>query len=160
MKKYFAIVAVFLSACAIQPRQIPARIYQPTGEIIQANFNWVGGLTGSVNVNKSQEICKGEYSTLRSGTTSTSVGVVSWGSIFSLGTSTSSVSENAQRGSAVAVCPSGEMIECEYTISFNPGYRGGEDPDLLVGSGSCKSNKTDIIYKLMIAGGGRPHIIK
>ena len=88
-----------------------ARAYNlETGQVIPATFGYTGSGKGPIQFQfPSGETCSGEYVTLAGGTTA-------WGSIYgTVYTSYSSAQvDSAQKGSAIATCPDGVVIECEY----------------------------------------------
>lgn len=111
------------------------------GRVLEASFLWKGDLVGPAMIQREAEACTGQYSTIVEGRTSVSggLGVNPWGGIFSSMYSTNTT-EKAQRGMAVAVCPSGMTFECEYVT--NAGLFS------LSGHGACKDNRGES-YRLM-----------
>ena len=126
--------AVFTSSCAIHVEK-EARLYDmKAATIIPATFIYTGSGQGAITATLPDgSSCKGEYSTIPSGSQS-------WGQIYSLYGSANVVtatSSRSNRGSAVVICVSGIAIECEYLTS-----------GLTTGNGFCKDNK-GAGYRLM-----------
>lgn len=143
MKKCFLLTALgmalaALSGCAsLQPRDIPAKLYSlQDGVVTPGIFFWQGKLKGPVSVQRAQETCPGEFNTIIEGRSSSAQ---SWGQIFSASSSSSST-EHAQKGTAIAVCPSSVVYECEYVVNLTR-----EGPS---GHGACKDNRSGT-YRLM-----------
>lgn len=138
-----SLAAVFAaSACVIMKT---ARIYDlDTGNILQASFKYSGSGKGPITVAKPDgATCAGEYVTVAGGTTG-------WGTVFATvyppggrattatGTVITSNVENMQKGSAVASCSDGMVMECEYVTSAGRAQ----------GYGACTDNH-GARYKLM-----------
>lgn len=136
-----AISSLLLVAC-VSRMVIPGRLYDiNSGTMLRGEFVWEGKTSGPTTVMNAEESCSGEYRTIVSGqtTTSTGVGMNGWGRLFSTMYSTSTV-DKAQKGWAVAVCPSGRAFECEYITNVR---LSGVD-----GHGVCRDNK-GANYRLM-----------
>jgi hypothetical protein len=121
---------------------IPGRLYDMnSGTVLQGAFVWQGTTSGPTTITKADEACTGEYRTIVQGqtTTASGVGVNGWGRLFSTMYSTSTV-ERAQKGMALAICPSGQTFECEYITNVR---LSGVD-----GHGVCRDNKGGN-YRLM-----------
>lgn len=122
-----SLAAIALAACAAQ-----ARLYDlESGQVLTADYT-KGVPHGELVVHHPDGPCTGEYSTVVSG---------SWGAIFASGAGGATASAQgmsvgfAQRGAAVAVCPGGRTIECEYVSSGR-------------GTGYCRDNRGGR-YRLM-----------
>lgn len=141
MRGLAAVVGVVvLAGCAT--REIPSKLFDmQNGQVLSASFLWKGDLTGPATIFRPSEACTGQYSTIVQGRTSYGVGTAAgaWGGLFSTLYSSSSV-ERAQKGMAVAICPSGITFECEYIT--NVGFTG------VSGHGACKDNR-GTAYRLM-----------
>ena len=133
-------LAAVLAGCATI--EIPGKMYDmKSGKVLAASFLWNGETSGPTTINREDEACKGEYRTIIEGRTSIGTGstVGAWGGLFSSLYSTSST-ERAQKGMAVAICPSGVTFECEYVT--NVGFT------KVTGHGACKDNRGEA-YRLM-----------
>lgn len=142
------ITAALLAGC-VTARDIPSRLYDIDGGIVMdASFYWSGGYSGPATITKTDEACRGEYQTIRLGSTTVGQGSTTitgpasvWGTIFNSLYASTTV-EHAQRGYAVAICPSGEAFECEYIT--NVSFSG------VSGHGACRSNRGRK-YRLMFS---------
>lgn len=124
------------------PMDIPSKLYDlKSGNVLHASFVWRGDGSGPTTITKADEVCAGEYRTIMEGRTSVGVGATAgpWGAIFGALHSTSST-EKAQRGFAVAICPSKHAFECEYVTNVSLGG--------VTGHGACKDNRGET-YRLM-----------
>src|SRR5262245_19056405 len=106
----------FGAACVIVKT---ARVYDlDNGTILQATFKYSGSGKGPVACTKSDAVsCSGEYVTVASGTTG-------WGTVFApvyppggrgttaTGAVITSEVDRIQKGSAVATCSHGMVVEC------------------------------------------------
>lgn len=140
MKILIAVAALVLAGCAT--REIPSKLYDmKNGTVLPATFLWKGDLTGPTTIVRPDEVCVGEYRTIIEG--KTTIGSASsmgpWGALFGTIHSSTSV-ESAQKGMAVAICPSAVTFECEYIT--NVSFTG------LSGHGACKDNRANT-YRLM-----------
>lgn len=142
MNKKITVAICTLSLIGCATIEIPSKLYDVKGgKILTASFLWKGDVFGPVTVYKENEICQGEYRSIIEGRTSVGVGsaVGAWGGIFGTLYSASST-ERAQKGVAIAMCPSGMAFECEYIT--NVGFTS------VSGHGACKDNR-DGSYRLM-----------
>jgi hypothetical protein len=122
------LLGFLFSGCAMQ-----ARLYDlDAGSVLQATY--MGGLgRGSITIHHPEGECRGEFSTVVGG---------SWGQIYATGSGgayasgTSMGMSLANRGAAVATCPGGRTIECEYVASMGSG------------NGFCRDNR-NTRYRLM-----------
>ncbi len=142
MKKMLAVGVAALALAGCAKIEIPSRLYDMKGgKVIPASFLWKGDVSGPTTIQKDDETCQGEYRSIIEGRTSVGVGAAAgaWGTIFGSLYSASSV-ERAQKGIAIAMCPSGMTFECEYitNVSFTT----------VSGHGACKDNR-DGSYRLM-----------
>lgn len=134
-------LAVGLAGCATI--EIPSKLYNmKNGKILTASFLWRGDVFGPTTITTDKETCTGEYRTIIEGKMSVGAGsavVGPWGGIFGSLYSSSST-ERAQKGMALAVCPSGVTFECEYVtnVAFTT----------VTGHGACKDNQGEA-YRLM-----------
>lgn len=125
--KRIAILALALTGCAMQ-----ARMYDLNGgPMLSATYTNSGTGRGDITITHPDGECRGEYKTVTGG---------SWGAIFSQGSGRSYSGQSyglslSNPGAAVATCPSGRVIECEYMTG------GG-------GTGYCQDNKGGR-YRLM-----------
>lgn len=135
MKQVLALLStVALSSCAIAPRDIPGKMYDMRdGATLEAAFTWEGKASGPTRIFRQAETCTGEYRTIMEGRT------VGWGGLFGTQYSANSV-ERAQKGFALATCPSGMTFECEYVTNLSAGG--------VTGHGACKDNR-GTAYRLM-----------
>lgn len=126
-------VLLLLHGCSMT---INARIYDLSGSggVANAAFKWTGSgsgpLTGSL---PDGEVFQGEYTTVASG-------VSGWGTTFR-SVYTVSLSNDLERGSAIATGNRGTVIDCEYVV------RAGT----ATGYGVCRDNKKRA-YRLMFGG--------
>lgn len=140
MRVIAAAVLFALAGCATI--EIKSKLYDVAGgRTVEGSFLWNGDTKGPTRITTNQEVCEGEYRSIIEGKTSVGVGssVGPWGALFGTLYSGSST-ERAQKGSAVAMCPSGLAFECEYIT--NVGFSGA------TGHGVCKDNK-GASYRLM-----------
>ncbi len=140
-----AIAMIFLPSCKSAPapttsgRDVSARLYDlSSAEIFDASFNFSGTTQGTITITlRSGEIYRGEYQTLRGGTST-------WGVIYSSVWGQSSgyarVTPREYVGSAIAVSDQKGVIQCEYI-----GNSSRRNPH---GQGACKDNRGKV-YKLM-----------
>ena len=142
MRKILAVglVALIFAGCATV--EIPSKLYDMKGgKVLAASFLWKGDVFGPVAIHKADEPCQGEYRSIIEGRTSVGAGsaVGAWGVLFGSLYSTSTT-ERAQKGVAIAMCPSGMAFECEYitNVSFTT----------VSGHGACKDNREGS-YRLM-----------
>lgn len=138
----YALVACasLLAGCAT--RSVPSKLYNMnSGNVLSASFDWAGTLSGPVVINRDDEVCVGEYRTIQEGRDGVGLGVAGgpWGALFGAVSAGSSV-ERAQKGIAVAMCPSKHTFECEYIT--NVGMSG------VSGHGACRDNRGQT-YRLM-----------
>ena len=139
---FTVLVAMLLCGCAITPRVIPSRLYNTSdGTVLSAAFTWKGETFGPLTVTKSDEACNGEYRTIVTGQTTVGTGLAGngWGGLFSSMYAVNTV-DRAQKGFAIAACPSGQLFECEYITNVK---LSGVD-----GHGVCKDNRGKA-YRLM-----------
>lgn len=142
MRMTFLLVgALTLAGCA--SITIPGRMYDMRdGTVLNASFIWKGDTQGPTTVAKPQEVCTGEYRTIVAGTTTLGTGIAGssgWGSLFGSMYSVTTI-EKAQRGFALATCPSGQTFECEYITNVHL--------TSVDGHGVCKDNR-GATYRLM-----------
>lgn len=139
MRRSPLLLLLLLAGCVtVTPRDIPARLYSLSdGTVTPATFFWKGTLDGPTQVVRGQEQCNGEFRTVVEGRTTRAE---SWGSLFRTVNTTATSTEHAQRGSAIAACPSGVVYECEYVVNA---LRNG-----VAGTGACKDNRGGT-YRLM-----------
>lgn len=150
---------VLLSGCTTSPLKNisqTAYLYDTKGEVTSALFTWQGTPAGSVVLDRPTEACIGEHSTLvdgvdtrslmasfsilRAASSSPLVGETStFGGTPSFGVV--STANKVQRGMAMLVCPSAEVIQCQYMMNVFS--------DAVVGFGSCTTNKGDVKYQLL-----------
>lgn len=140
-----SLVVLLLSVCATScTMTLAARIYDlDSAAVLQATFKYSGSGKGPIFVDTPEgQTCEGEYVTVAGGTTG-------WGTIFAAGyaptgsatavANTIAVeAENKQKGSAVATCSDGMVVECEYVTSAWSAQ----------GYGGCRDNRGRR-YKLM-----------
>lgn len=132
--------AALCASCAT--RSIPSKLYNlKSGEVVTASFEWSGTYSGPVILARQDESCSGEYRTIQEGRDTVGFGASGgpWGILFASMYSGTSV-ERAQKGVAIAVCPSKVTFECEYIT--NVGFSG------VSGHGACKDNRGEA-YRLM-----------
>lgn len=140
---FIVAVGIVATGCAtLTPRDIPAKLYSlQDGTVTPGVFFWQGKLSGPTRVTRGEEQCNGEFRTVLEGRSSSSE---SWGSVFRSVSTTSNSVEHAQRGSAIAACPSGAVYECEYIT--NVLRQAGAWT--VTGYGACKDNRGGT-YRLM-----------
>lgn len=135
-----AVLAAALTGCATV--EVKSKLYDmKNARVLPASFLWRGDYFGPATVTLPDETCSGEYRSIQEGKLSIGTGATAgpWGAIF--GTLyAGSTTERAQKGMAVALCPSGITFECEYIT--NVGLSG------VSGHGACKDNRGDA-YRLM-----------
>lgn len=127
-----AIIALLmfgLMACTFSARMYDVR----TGAVTPASFKYSGSGRGAFEVSLSNgDVCKGEYSTILGG-------VSQWGSIYGQAqaaggsasatvSTASTITEDAQRGTAIASCGRGGVVECEYIATGRHGQGTCRDP--------------------------------
>jgi hypothetical protein len=151
-------VVVLLCGCSTAPLSNisqGAHLYDAKGEIADAQFTYNGTAAGTFTITRGAERCTGEHSLLVDGidtmsllaslsilhasSTSTLVGQTSTTS----GTPSFGVTSTAnkvQRGFAVAVCPSSEVVTCQYSLNLFK--------TVIVGYGTCmsKGNAYQLIF--------------
>ena len=138
------VIALLASGCAAYrpPVDIPARLYAlQDGTVTPGTFTWQAKLDGPVSVRRTDELCTGEFRTIIEGKTSVGIGTSGsrWGGLFG-SVYTASTADRAQKGVAIAACPSGFVYECEYVANL---VQGG-----VTGYGACKDNRSGT-YRLM-----------
>lgn len=141
--RFIATIALVVGLAGCATIEIPSKLYNmKNGKTLHASFIWKGDASGPTTISKEDETCVGEYRTIIEGKTSVGVGSAAlgpWGGIFGSLYSSSSV-DRAQKGMAIAMCPSGTTFECEYVtnVAFTT----------VTGHGACKDNKGES-YRLM-----------
>ena len=140
--KIIAVLALVVGLAGCATIEIPGKLYDMKGgKSLAASFLWKGDASGPTTISKADETCTGEYRTIMEGRTSFGAGSAAgpWGGLFGSLYSVSST-ERAQKGMAVAMCPSGMTFECEYVT--NVGFTS------VTGHGVCKDNRGEA-YRLM-----------